>query len=423
MVRIRFVRVTRTLALILLATLCAFASVGAFGQRVAPRASSDKTPPAPLDPFTLRARTDATQERMTEAASERNLPTSPSPSSTNAGSSDARDRIVLKDGRTIEGRIVALSGREGASFETKDSTSRVALVDVDYIEAAVGESFARGLALFDRARTSGAASLYRGALACFQDARRSSPRRFEREWATARIVDCLQALGRSEDAVVEFFLLCRLDSHSAYLASIPLRWLNQSASSTVAVGNAERSIEDVAAEWLGATDNPTKRANPSGRLLAASVLLNSNRYGRDAVDALRALATLESADASNRDEVETCRAISLLASAQLWRQRLLASPTADEIERWRRAIVLLPNDFQAGPTALVAQGEQRLGAVEAAARDFLFVATLSLDGRLARSSANAAARLTADSGRAEEARRILRRWGLEDSTARSTSRE
>ncbi len=368
-------------------------------------------PPRPVDPFSLRARVAAPSALETPRSSEAVAP-SASGSESDADASGALDRIALKNGTVLEARVTSLSVRSGLVFSRGSDVSRVPLVEVDYIEASVSEPFAQGCALYARGRDSGASSLYRSALTLFQSARRDSPRRLEREWATAKIVDCLLALGRAEEAAVEFFLLCRTESHGAFLSSIPLFWQNRRA--TIGVPGTDRSLEDLAAEQL-ANDKSAQRATPAGRLLAASILINSQHYGRDARATLQALATLEPGDDPSPDEVEMCRVISLLANAQLWRPRLLASPDASELERWRRATALLPNAYQPGPRALVGQAERRLGRAEEATRSLMFAATLARDASLARFCAESAAQIMSESGGEQDARRVLRRFRIEES--------
>ncbi|MBQ6827843.1 MAG: hypothetical protein IJO46_07495, partial [Thermoguttaceae bacterium] len=152
-------------------------------------------------------------------------------------------------------------------------------------------------------------------------------------------------------------------------------------------------------------------ANPLGRLLAASVLLDSARYKKDAVEALRDLAVCEPPEdaRSDADVVRTCRTVALLAAAQRWRLETLTNPTAETVDRWAETAALLPVELRLGPEFLVATGNESLGRDDAAADGFLRVALLSSANRnLAERATARAASALEKIGRRDEAETLRR---------------
>ncbi|MBR4834398.1 MAG: hypothetical protein IKU86_08745, partial [Thermoguttaceae bacterium] len=294
------------------------------------------------------------------------------------------DVLRLKSGETLSGTVERISGLGGLTFKTTDGATRtVPLDESDRLEASVGADFARGVEAFELGRKLGDAAEFRRAVALLQAARKTDERRWAKEWATAKIVDALVALGRDDDAAAQFFLICRLDPYSAFLPSIPLRWASRAAFGAGESPDARRQAEDEAARWLPATKNPSGVANPLGRLLAASILLDSARYKKDAVEALRDLAVCEPPEdaRADADAVRTCRTVALLAAAQRWRLETLTNPTAETVDRWTETAALLPVELRLGPAFLVALGNESLGRDDAAADGFLRVALLSSSNR------------------------------------------
>ena len=288
-----------------------------------------------------------------------------------------KDALFLR-GQTepTVGEVLSISGAEGVVLAFDGKTRTYPLGTVERVEIEVTEEFRRGVAAFALGETSGAQSQFNKALELFQQARRQSPRRLEKEWATAKIVETYSALGRDDEAVSEFFILCRLDPYSVYLPSAPLRWLNQTTLNRGSSADAKQLAETSAAEWLKLADNPSGKLNPTGRLVAASYLLHSSNYGKDALDAIRGLVVLEPPDGASDDLADACKTISLLASAQLWRDAVLRKPTEREVARWKQTLELLPSETKLGPLTLVAIGEKSLGLDEQAAEDFLRVYAL-----------------------------------------------
>ena len=322
------------------------------------------------------------------------------------------DVLRLKNGETLSGTVSRISGNGGLTFKTTDGATRtVPLDEIDRLEASVGAEFARGVEAFELGRKLGDPAEFRRAIALLQAARKTDERRWAKEWATAKVVDALVALGREDDAAAQFFLICRLDPYSAFLPSIPLRWAPRAAFGAGESPDARRQAEDEAARWLPATKNPSGVANPLGRLLAASVLLDSARYKKDAVEALRDLAVCEPPEdaRSDVDAVRTCRTVALLATAQRWRLETLTNPTAETVDRWAETAALFPVELRLGPAFLIATGNESLGRDDAAANVFLRVALLADANRnLAERATARAASAFEKIGRRDEAETLRR---------------
>ncbi len=322
------------------------------------------------------------------------------------------DVLRLKGGETLSGTVSRISGRGGLTFQTTDGAARTVPLDaIERLEASVGAEFARGVEAFELGRKLGDAAEFRRAIALLQAARKTDERRWAKEWATAKVVDALVALGREDDAAAQFFLICRLDPYSAFLPSIPLRWAPRAAFGAGESPDARRQAEDEAARWLPATKNPSGVANPLGRLLAASILLDSARYKKDAVEALRDLAVCEPPEdaRADADVVRTCRTVALLAAAQRWRLETLTNPTAETVDRWAETAALLPVELRLGPAFLVATGNESLARDDAAADGFLRVALLSAANRnLAERATARAASALERLGRRDEAETLRR---------------
>lgn len=366
-----------------------------YSQRIGVKPSSDgdaasrtterqsRTRPRPSEAEDLSAQNPfAARANRTVQSSQTETSASPTlvPRAGNSGTTGS-DALVLRDGSRLEGALTRLSGADGATIMVDGREERVEFARIERLDASVSEIFVQGIEAFDAGRRSGLDSEYRRALALFKEARSSAARSFEKEWATAKIVETLLALGRQDDAVVEFFILCRLDPYTAFLPSIPLFWLNQRSVRTDAA--AARSAEEAAVKWLESRDNPTGAPNPVGRLLAASTLLRSAKHGAAANAALRELAALEAPDDAETDCVETCRVVSLLALAQLWRDEILKSPERKTVDRWIHTLGLLPNAYKPGPSALIALGEKALRDDAEAARYFMLAGMLTADRELA----------------------------------------
>ena len=329
-----------------------------------------------------------------------------------ASTANRVDVLRLTSGETLSGAVARISGRGGLTFQTSDGASRTVPFDeIDRLEASVDADFARGVEAFELGRKLGDPAEFRRAIALLQGARKTDERRWAKEWATAKVVDALVALGRDDEAAAQFLLICRLDPYSAFLPSIPLRWAPRAAFGAGESPDARRQAEDEAALWLPATKNPSGVANPLGRLLAASILLDSARYKKDAVEALRDLTVCEPPEdaRSDADAVRTCRTVALLATAQRWRLETLTNPTAETVDRWAETAALLPVELRLGPALLVATGNESLGRDDAAADGFLRVALLASANRNLAERATARAAATLERlGRRDEAETLRR---------------
>ncbi len=342
------------------------------------------------DPFAMRA---ARGPVLTPApASKERAPRVPTDEA--AASAVVDDLVYVKGEAAPVACVVAtISGSNGLVAAIRNETRTFPLRAIERAEIAVSNEFRRGVDALESGKKTGSASEFARALELFKTARQTSGRRLEKEWATAKIVETYSALGRDDEAASEFFLLCRVDPCSPFLSSAPLRWTNQTTLKRGSSPGEKNLTEETAAQWLAPKENPSGTFNPTGRLLAASILLNSPKYSKEAVVAMQALAALEARDGAGEDEVETCRAISLLAVEQLWRASVLRKPTEREVARWEKTLEATPGELTPGPTFLVALGRKSLGQDEQAARLFMRVAALATD-RFA--LAEAAAKQAAD---------------------------
>ena len=386
-----------------LAAILALATVEALGQssgrvRVDPKYEAK-------DPFALRAGGGA--ERTVAPKPRVDFKTSAPESS-----GKPIDAILLRgETEPLACEILSISGKDGATAKVAGKTRAYRLADVKRVELSTPSEINLGIEAFESGKKSGAESEFARALALFQQGRDKASRRIEKELSTVRIVDALVALGRDDEAVSEFFLLCRLDPYSPYLSSIPLRWVEQAPTRNT-TGSGSGLDEREGEKWLGDV------ANPTGRLLAASVFLRSSTLGIRAVSALRDLATLEAPEGVSEETTESCRVLSLLASAQLWRNDIFRAPTEQESKRRTRTIELLPPGTRSGPLALLAEGERKAGDTEKAGLDFLRVALENPDRfSLAAFASNRAAEVYEQLGDKETANKIR-----EDSARRRGAR-
>ncbi|MBR5759832.1 MAG: hypothetical protein IKX88_14680 [Thermoguttaceae bacterium] len=358
------------------------------------------------DPFAIRA--GASQRpALTPATPTQNRNSTPRTDET-AASGAPNDVLYVRDAKAPLACVVTtISGSGGLTALVQNEPKTFSLGSIERVELSVSDEFRRGVDAFESGKRTGAKTEFERALELFKTARQTSERRLEKEWATAKIVETYSALGRDDEAASEFFLLCRLDPYSPYLASAPLRWVNQTTLKRGSSLDSKNVAEATAAQWLALKDNPSGTFNPTGRLLAASILLNSSQHSKEAVAAMQALVALEPPDDADEDAVETCRAISLLATEQLWRAAVLRKPTEREVAHWSKTIEATPGELTLGPEYLVALGQKSLGQDDLAARTFLRVAALASD-RFA--LAEAATRQAADAyerlGQADVAQKI-----------------
>ena len=326
------------------------------------------------DPFAIRAGNSQTPV-MTPKAQGTSMQKAERPVKT-----AANDLLYLKEqSEPIACAVLTISGNGGVTAQVQDKPYAFPFAALERVELSVSNEFQEGVDAFESGKRLGAKTELERALDLFKGARQKTARRIEKEWATAKIVETYSALGRDDEAASEFFLLCRIDPYSPYLSSMPLRWVNQTSLTRGSSIEARTLAETTAATWLSPTDNPSGTFNPSDRLLAASILMNSNAHSRDAVAAMQALIALEAPQGADQNVVETCRAISLLAAAQLWRGAVLRKPTEREVAHWISTVEKMPGELTLGPAFLVAQAQKTLEHDESAAHEFLRVAMLADD--------------------------------------------
>lgn len=316
------------------------------------------------DPFAARSNREARSEQAPGVASDATLTSSESDIANTSvgGELDYPDIVRFNNGRVLTCRVEGISGRTGATLATAQGQVIVSLTELESLEVATSAAFLSGVACYESWEELGARAQLQRAASYFEQARAQSTRRIEREWATAKLAQVRHALGDYQRAAEEFFVLCRADGYTAYLSSIPLRWQNQRLSFGVGEGV---ELASSAQKWL------LERENPSARLLAASILLNSSgATGERALATLQALASSAGSD-ENVDEERTMRNISLLATAQLWRRTLLSGVKATDVAKWRGTVTLLPEQLRSGPSSVVAHGYKSLGMDAEALHFFL----------------------------------------------------
>lgn len=387
------------IALFLLALT--FSASSSIAQTGSGRVRVDASLGANKDPFAQRAARIA--KPITPSPSVKKDP-EPARQTPSAPPPDA-DLIYPLDGSDpIPCVVKSISGKSGIAASSQGGEAVYALTEAAKVELSAPASFAEGDEAFALGVKTGKLFYFESALEKFQESRNASTRRVEKELATARIVESYTALGRDDEAANEFFLLCRLDPYTPYLALAPLRWHERGSLSRGSRTDAKQLAESSAAQWLPAVDNPTKKPNPSARLLAASLLLNSQQYRAEAVDAMQTLASTTPDDDASEGEAEAVRVISLLATAQLWRQTILRKPTEKDLQRWTKTVDLLPGAYRLGPSRMLAEAERALGRDAEAGMRYLRVATLGQTRySLAEYAAKEAAEALERSGKTNEA--------------------
>lgn len=384
--------------LILTAILCAAsfaaARVPLDAQTVKSRVNVKETPR--VDPFAARANrlssnaSSAPEEKTAQepGANRANPSESVAPSadavSSNTASKPAErvtanDVLTLRDGRVLRGELLALSPSAGALIRVDGRETRVPFEDALRAQLAVSQTFFDAQNALDAFRRAHDLDEARRAVSLFQQARADASRSIEKEWATARRVEALLALGKRDEAALEFFILCRLDPYCARLDAIPLVWPNQTKSDSSA---SYLRARDAAIKILDGQDANSN--SPVARLLAASILARDSQGKAKAAPALRELSVCEAPDGANPAIQETCRLVSLLALAQLWRDEILAGPKEDAPKRWLRVYERLPNELKPGPAYIMALGADALQHNDDA-MNYACVAALSHDPDVAKS--------------------------------------
>jgi tetratricopeptide (TPR) repeat protein len=199
---------------------------------------------------------------------------------------------------------------------------------------------------------------------------------------TIQIIRCCLAQGETERAVLEYFLLCRVDP-TPPLEWIPLPWF---VPVETAIGMSLR--EQTAEKWL----DPLQ-AKPSNNLAATLLAAGTLSVSPDQTKRLRGYQllheletiletpTLESKPESKLEpkpekeksnkmpEVQDAmfrRHISLLATALRWKQRISTLRNQTELTPFRRILDQIPEPLRAGPLFLFGQAVRRVGDHETA---------------------------------------------------------
>ena len=165
---------------------------------------------------------------------------------------------------------------------------------------------------------------------------------------SAQIVRCCMALGDSDQAVLEFFVICRDDPQTALYDCIPLPW-----NPPPTAPGAPKIIEKMATEFL----DPLKNRSPgeAAVLLAAGVLsVSAQATDRErGLTKLRQLASMEGS-------------VAQLASAMLWKQKIPTLRTPNELAFLENAVERMPEPLRAGPYFLLGQAAKSVGDREKA---------------------------------------------------------
>ena len=182
--------------------ICVLSTVVAFGQTASSRTSSVAEPSVDnsrsssvsrTDPFALRARRNSATGSSDSSSTDSESPSSASRVS--QASSELCDVANYLDGRSESCEVLRLSGASGATLRLAGGERVVSLTELSSLELSVGESFLAGVESFELGRRLSSDLEYRRAADFFEEARRDSARRLEKEWATAKIVETLVALG------------------------------------------------------------------------------------------------------------------------------------------------------------------------------------------------------------------------------------
>lgn len=212
--------------------------------------------------------------------------------------------------------------------------------------------------------------------------------------ATLKIVRCSTALGDSERAVQEYFLLIRKDA-APPLEFLPLPWfvpLNR----IVGV----RPHEQTAENYL----NENINMNPVGKLLAATVLSvcadNAKRLRGTAV-----LRELTAVPVVENDDYQ--KQVFLTAAAFLWKQRLVGLHQPAELKPLRKILESLPQRQRAGVYFLLAEGAAQVNESEAAVLYWMRIPILYPEDKLlVTESLRRAAEMLEKQGRTEQADKL-----------------
>ncbi|MDR0337289.1 MAG: hypothetical protein LBI18_09385 [Planctomycetaceae bacterium] len=197
---------------------------------------------------------------------------------------------------------------------------------------------------------------------------------------TIQMIRCCLAQGDTEQAVQEYFLLCRVVDSAPPLEWIPLPWF---VPIEAVMGMSLR--EKIAETWLDPLRNSSPNSSPNSpqnsspakppNILAATLLAagtlsvspNTEKQRRG-YQILRELETLwETAKTTpNIQESAFQRHIALLATALRWKQRIPNLKNQSELLPLQRILEQIPESCQAGPLFLFGQAARIVGDHETA---------------------------------------------------------
>ncbi len=206
---------------------------------------------------------------------------------------------------------------------------------------------------------------------------------------SAQIVRCCTALGDSDRAAQEFFVICRVDPQTTLFDCIPLPW-----NPPVAAPGAPTALEKTAEEFL----DPLKHRDPgqAAVLLAAGILsVSAQRAGRD-----RGLARLDQLSKTEGPAAQ-------LAAALLWKQKLPILRTTNELAFLETAVEKIPEPLRAGPYFLLGRAAHAVGEREKAVLYWMRLPILYPENKLlVEAAVNEAAATLEKLGRPDQAARI-----------------
>ena len=257
----------------------------------------------------------------------------------------AQDVVILKteDGKTTKrnGMISDWKGDQ-LSLKTQTRTRKIDASKIIEVQTNWPEELLAARALMSTGK-------FEEAIKKLNLARQDEGRKWVQQIVTAELIQCLDATDQLEQASIEFLRLYQDDEQTRFFHLIPLPWL---LTKPYPPGGK-----------LGTKILRSK--NNLLALIAASLLLSGNQ---------RELATTRLEQLTSDPD----RRIAQLAITQLWRNDLLS---ADEttIERWRSQLNALPFKLRAGPNALLAQAQQRVGQENLAMTNFMKLPILHPD--------------------------------------------
>jgi hypothetical protein len=259
------------------------------------------------------------------------------------------EAIVLRNGARIVGEILDFDER-GARIRADGGKEMVFLpAEIERVDAPRTPRHQLGQSSLDRRE-------FDAALSELRQAREEETR----SWAQREIDRlCYRALlGKGDlDEATKLYLVIaesRTDRQAGldalWLAEAPLVWAEDETISPAALAAARG--------WL-------HEDRPLARLIAASWLIGSAQHE----DARAVLDELQTSDPR----------VGGLARAQLWRAPP-ASPTAEDLARWKLSVSRLPIPLRAGPMYVLALAQSRAGLQEQAAISYLWVAYIYRPG-------------------------------------------